>query len=394
MNRFIPDTWLDALMRPFAMASPDAWVYIEVLAPDLRFALLILLTVGAVLFSCRKRIGNLATWTLTAFALVAFVPWLSTTGNGRYFIPILILSGVLCVSIVNSFPASKFFRLAIILIMICGQGFVISQNNPWKPGSSWGLVDWGDNPFFELELDREERSQAATYVTLSVISYSLVAPLFPPESSWINLSAFGGMNEDTADLQKVHRFLSSSKVLRLLVPSILSESNNKGEPNEQAVDAINRLLGQHLLKVSAQSCRLIKSPTLDIVERNSIAHNQTTTNVGFWVCNLDYPMLQKQGDNLPPSEAARIFDVLENLCPKFFYPGLTVVTPFAGGFMRHYQAADIKLYIRNDGTVFYKYLRALNPVILGDAEHLLSPDFKMDCSEIRSRSSRPWNRQI
>ena len=38
MNRFIPDSLLEALLRPFAMGAPNAWVYIEILAPDFRFA--------------------------------------------------------------------------------------------------------------------------------------------------------------------------------------------------------------------------------------------------------------------------------------------------------------------------------------------------------------------
>ena len=37
MIRFLPDTWLDALLRPVAMAMPDGWIYVETMAPDLRF---------------------------------------------------------------------------------------------------------------------------------------------------------------------------------------------------------------------------------------------------------------------------------------------------------------------------------------------------------------------
>jgi hypothetical protein len=39
MIRFLADTWRDAILRPVAMAAPNSSVYIEIAAPDFRFAL-------------------------------------------------------------------------------------------------------------------------------------------------------------------------------------------------------------------------------------------------------------------------------------------------------------------------------------------------------------------
>ena len=49
MERFAPDTLRDALWRPIAMAAPDGGVYMEIMAPDVRFACLALLTVAVVI---------------------------------------------------------------------------------------------------------------------------------------------------------------------------------------------------------------------------------------------------------------------------------------------------------------------------------------------------------
>ena len=48
----------------------------------------------------------------------------------------------------------------------------------------------------------------------------------------------------------------------------------------------------------------------------------------------------------------------------------------------------------DDGKVWYKYVRALNPVLLGDAAAILDPGFTMDCDNIRGRSGLPWERGI
>ena len=43
MIRFLPDTWRDAILRPIAMAAPDAGVYVEIMAPDIRFSVIAIL---------------------------------------------------------------------------------------------------------------------------------------------------------------------------------------------------------------------------------------------------------------------------------------------------------------------------------------------------------------
>ena len=81
MIRFQPDTWRDALWRPIAMAAPDAGIYMEVMAPDLRFALMLLiLTFGAFVFR-RAWQPAPATWRLVVFLSLQFAIWLCISGK-------------------------------------------------------------------------------------------------------------------------------------------------------------------------------------------------------------------------------------------------------------------------------------------------------------------------
>lgn len=399
MIRFIPDTWLDAVLRPVAMAAPNSWVYIEVIAPDFRFVFLLALLVGSLFVVVRKGWISRPTWVLVAFLVACFVPWLFTTGNGRYFIPLLLASGVLCVALVKLFPLSRGFRFSLVMCMVGLQGFAVSQNHPWRPWNSWGVAEWASPPYFELELDAQAASQPITYVTLSVISYSLIAPLFPPESRWINLSGQLNAGSQSPDVQRSQKFMASSATsLQLLIPSMPDHATSAGLPDPAAVEAVNALLGRHRLALGdTKTCRLLPSTTLARMTLGSLDQQDAATlrKLGFWVCPLQYPV--EAASRLPETAMGRsiaVFEKLERLCPRFFIPGLQGVTSIPNGDMRHYQGADMKLYVFRNGEVYYKYYRALNPVKLGVVNGILEDGYRMDCNTIRGRAGLPWEREI
>ena len=394
MNRFLPDTWLDALMRPLAMGAPNAWVYVEIIAPDLRFIFLIILVLatGFIAVRRRRRRQHAATWFLAAFAAGAFLTWLVTTGNGRYFIPVLLLSGVRCVAFVKAMPLTRSFRLTLVLIMVGLQGFAVAANHPWRPWSGWAMMEWVDAPYFDLSLGAEESTQSATYVTLSVISYALIAPQFPPDSRWVNLSALIGAAH-VPDIRRAEAIFQEAALLRLLVPSIPSETEAEGTPSLGAVRAINQLLGQFRLGLKdGKSCRLLPSRT--VAAAAAPTSGSAPPKLGFWVCPLSFPVAVLSPSAKVTNRVDQVFEVVERLCPRFFPPGLTVITPIAEGAMRHYQSADMKVYAFDDGSVYYKYYRSLNPEFLGKIDDVLQSGYKLDCSRIRGRSGLPWQREI
>ena len=67
------------------MAAPDAGVYVEIMAPDVRFAFIAILLVVWAALAWRLKWRLSPTLVLLMFVSAAFVVWLVTTGNGRYF---------------------------------------------------------------------------------------------------------------------------------------------------------------------------------------------------------------------------------------------------------------------------------------------------------------------
>lgn len=397
MIRFQPDTLRDVLWRPLAMAAPDAGVYIEIMAPDLRFAMLLALTVMVAVFAGfrRERAGPLA--ALLAFAWLAFIPWLATTGNGRYFIVALLLVGPLCVALVRRLPVSRHTRLAVCILLVAVQGIAVTEADPRR---QWALHPWGE-PYLDIALTPAERDEAAGWVIISGISYSLVAPQFHPGSRWINFSFLSGDPVKSPDERRAQQRLlqvhSEGLPLKLLVPTQSGYVEPSGLPNDALRTEINaRLESRRLALAGPCEVRGSKVMSMPVSLGELTPHRATPVQAGFWVCPLALlgeaspkPAVTPQG-----LQADEVFSRLEQECPRFFPPGSAKTIRMPEGYMRTYPGSDLKAYVLDNGDVLYKYWRALNPNHVGTVGQVMAPGFQMDCHQVHGRSGLPWERKL
>ena len=393
MIRFLPDTWRDALWRPLALASPDAGVYVEIIAPDFRFVFIIALTLAWLVLAHGKRRTSPALVLLVLTAL-AFVPWLATTGNGRYFIPFLLISGPLCIGLLHLLPVSRQFILALAVGMVAWQAFLIYDSNPWR---YWGHVIWDSRPAFDVDIPKDVAEQPATYVTVSSISYSLIAPRFDPASRWVNISTQIGLADKSPDALRVQALIAGPGPLRLLFPTLVGVQPGEGI-GPKLSKAIDDLLARQGLSIADESqCHLLRSEALGRTDTNRLAVAQKAAPGlhGFWLCPLARHASARATTEAPfPARTEQAFEKLERLCPRVFRRGETVSLHIPAGAVRGYPGSDFKLYVFDNGQVWYKYLRALNPVLLGNVDDVLKSAFVMDCDHIRGRSGLPWERGI
>ncbi|MBC7604843.1 MAG: hypothetical protein H7255_19575 [Ramlibacter sp.] len=394
MIRFLPDTWREALLRPLAMAAPDGNVYVEIMAPDERFVFvaLLLLVWLALILKRRSRPAARAPLVLLVVVVLAFVPWLATSGNGRYFIPFLLLVGPLCVALVYWLPWTRAARMALVAGMLLVQGYVTLDVMPWM---SWNLGSWREAPYIDLPLPPQHRAVPATYVTITSMSYSLIAPQFHPAAHWVNLSALLEDDQLSVESRRAHELFAASQRLFLVVPST-KFIDEKGQPEPELVDSIDKQIGAHRLGLQRPAvCELVPSKTMARLALGKLENASPTlvAKVGFWICPLRFPVApppaQERDTRLDP-----VFDTIERSCPRFFPPGTAVTAKIANGSLRNYAGADMKLYIFDDGKVYYKYWRALNPVPIASIADVEKPAFAMDCGSIRGRSGLPWERTL
>ncbi len=399
MIRFMADTWRDALLRPLAMAAPNSWVYVEIMAPDIRFVLALGLA-ALVGIGIRKR-QNTGWWPvfiLLGLIFLSFVPWMATTGNGRYFMPYLILIGPLCIGLINILQYTQGMKAAMVLLVLGLQGFALYQNNPWKPFVSWGATPWQEAPYYSIDIDPQAIEPDATYITVTSQTMSLLAPQFPAASRWVNLSLFNGSDaeamKESVTYAPVHKILQSSKSLRLFHRSAPGEMlADSDQPNQAAVDRFNDYLRPHRLALKVPTdCKLFasKSPGYSSLE---VINEEPQ---GFLVCSLQYPTAIAPKTKLTELEirAAKVFEKMETLCPRFFPSGQTVVRNHLAEHSRSYFGSDTVLILKHHGDLYVQNALALNPERIGQADVVLSDKFRVDCTKFKGRAGLPWEREI
>lgn len=391
MSRFVPQSWSEALLRPVAMASPDGGVYVEFIAPDFRFVFILLLALAAVVAAFRTRRLPVPV-VLGAFLVAAFVPWLASTGNGRYFIPMLLLAGPVCIGLVHQLPMTRGFKATLAVVMVLLQSFLLFSIPPW---GSWTYVRWGDAPAFPIEISADLMGEPATYVTVSDLSYSVIAPRFHPASRWVNISRQKGRGDASPDALRTQAVLGVGEPLRAVFPAPSAELSSASlAPQLQA--ALDHLLARQGLSIAdAAACRLLPSRGLGESSTTGSGESDAPVPLGFWVCPLAREAKEPpQAETVAARETDAVFAKLERTCPGLFHPGTAETLALPAGAVRGYSTSDVKVYVLNDGTVMYKYFRSLNPEVVGTVQTVLDQGFRMDCTRVQRRRALPWERGL
>lgn len=394
MIRFLPDTLLDLILRPWYMILPRSGVYVEFTAPDFR-VLAFCLIVPFALYGLRRRWHIRSNRSLVASAVVfllAFVVWCVTSGNGRYFMPFMAIVGPLLVALVSRLPMSRAMKVFALLLIIAVQVGLVSVNPPWNPANTLELSTWSDTPPFVVSGGALDNNQDVTYVTVTEQSYSVIAPMFGDKANWINLRYFEGYDffGSSSLLADARRRLSEAKVLRLLVRSFPRSSEpDSGLPNEETLAFFESYLRPYgLALLPKSSCKLLPSNTVADAELASFSPKddhvaqEIRRYAGFWVCPLVFSgrSSEDEANQLRASLGGRLIEKMEKICPKYFPAGQVMFRREGDDLVRSYPSSDVRLiYSEHDKRLFAKFTFALNPVLLGDAEVVGAESFSYDC---------------
>ncbi len=390
MVRFQPDSWLEGLLRPFILAAPNAGIYFEALAPDWRFAFIA--ACGGVLLLRRRTASPLPfehrqlLWGLVA----VFYLWTFTIGNARYFMAGLVLAGPVLLMLWRRLPGTATFRWLLLAIAGFVQLQVLAQT--YLP-NGWGLARWAHEPGLAIA-DSPLRRQPAVFITTTAISYSILVPQFHRESRWSNVAGQQDITPPMPEYERLHEMLAGPLPKFAVMPLVPQFIADAGQPEAIVRLVYNDQLAPQGLHLTAEPCHLLRSPLGP--SPRGVLPDAVPTLRGFWFCPLNYgpPQLHSPSQRAleTPSAVALAFQAVEQRCKRFFPPGRGNERHFEGLWSRHYPS-DMRLMAVGNGSVYFKYYRALNPTLLGTLDQIARGDFSVPCDKIPGRHVPFWQAQ-
>ncbi len=395
--RFVPAAPIEYLARPFVMVDPRYMVYAETIVPDGRYALLLVLALawcGRWLWQAARpaatpvESGFFDARVVAGLALgfgIAWVLWLRSSGNGRYFMPMSCVAAVLLAVLVFRL----FRRLAwrnLLLLLFCGvQVLQIGMAAQLR----WNSSPWGSGPWFQIELPAQLRSQPNLFLTEGAQSYSFVAPFVHPRSGFINFSGGYAIAPDDANGRRVQA------LVRQYWPNVrvLTEGRHLYRPEdllEPTDRSINGPLARLGLRVDPSDCVSLAAhgvpPAAPVTvlghEPTEPRDPETTYLISCAVAEDAAAQSEQQAGR---ARAQMILDRVELACPELFQPRGLAAEFQNGRWERLYLNTDIVLWISQGEVKFANPIKAQGVTVLGAESAWARAPLHLHCERTTER---------
>ena len=353
-ERFALDGWGATLSFPFRMAVLGSSQYSEMLAPDIRFAVLAVAAVALAAFAAARRAGPSRVLQgvdrrCFAFFGVGIALWLATSPNARYGMVLLLLAGVCLVRIVERLLPAGAARVVLVIVLGVQAGMSVLASPP-----RWFVADVWSRHWLPYSVPERALREPALYLSLETLPMAVVAPFVHPESSFVNIRGQISIPPDSPKLAALitrHR----GRVRALAHGLELVD----GKRDEQLVKRYDDTLLRIGYRVDSEDCFTIAwQPDSD--DPVSLAANwlsrtpPTSEPLSVASCAL-------RPGKPSPAQAERerrlsvVFDRMEKSCPEVFHGQTAVTDPFGSGWSRHYPGLDARLEQIGERLILNRY---------------------------------------
>jgi Glycosyltransferase family 87 len=391
--RFIPDTFAEALWRPFAMLDPMPMVHEEMRSPDLRYAVLVALLAVLLLHWLWRRIAGRPTQSTNANSAIStrvlaalgcglgadWVMWLSASGNSRYFLPMACVAAVVIVGLLFRLFATRPKVRNYILAAIFG---VQAVQLCWGTQYRWHEVSWG-GPWLDITVPETLRTEPSLYLTVGVQSNSFVAPYLARGAGLINFSGGYTLGPKGANGTRISALIGLyAPHLRVLIRGEkLYEDGEKGEPRRAQVDIT---LERFNLRVDTSDCATIamkdplSEPVFGLETPTSVA--QTPADTLYLVsCHLIPDGADHSAQIAQQLAADVVLDRLEDACPRLFQPRRLLSEHRGRAWARYYANTDLSAWVSDGWVKFYQSQQATFRVFVGRESDWARAPLRISC---------------
>ncbi len=388
--RFIPESFAKGLWRPFAMVDPAPLVQEELAAPDLRYAALVILFSVFLLGWLWRRKGRLSSppalaapdGASRAFVALGFgfaidwTLWLSASGNGRYFLPMASIAGILIVALVfrlfGAHPKARNYVLASIMgiqvVQLC-----------FGANHRWNSVAW-DDEWLGIEVPEKLRTEPDLYLTVGAQSNSFIAPYLARDSGLVDISggyAFGPEGANGARIQILIR--RHTPHLRVLWGG--------------AQPQVDGALARFGLRIDTGDCAAIAVRGLPPEAASSrqgatgvVPGKRPEADVSYLTtCHVVPDNVDHSAEIARERRADVVFDRVEDACPALFQPRRLRTERFPDFWRRYYVNTDLVVMIGHDTVKFLDPVRGGPTVYLGLERDWSKAPLQLDCGRRDNR---------
>lgn len=381
MSRFRPDDAIELLTRSFEMADFRPGVYVEKIAPDLRPAILIiLLLIFSAIYAVRKirtkRLSKTNSDThknhKVIFScilgwLIAWLGWLSISGNGRYAMPLLIIIGPLIGALLFNLKIRNDWRWLLFILLLAGQGILLQSSSPSK---AWSMLqtNWNqpyplpsrDNLLNDLRPDLIITPQSQTMTAL------LVNTSIAKNARILSLDFANSMSENSIENKTAINAITESK-RPVLIDSF---SIHADESSNMRNKRWGELLAKYSLGMDEGNCRQEVSP-LGVMQ------------VACALSRKDAEIFEGH----TPSPAAQLsMERLTELCSNLLWPyGVRQIFP-NGEIIHVFREGRYIVFFEVNGNISVRARQDLNFKLRWNGINDARPWESIRCSDIINRN--------
>ncbi len=352
--RFLGDDLFDALALPFRMADPRTGVYSETSAPDVRFAIALLLTVWLVVVSARsaaKPVGaNGEATSRRVLPLVVafwcgFAAWAVVSANGRYLMPLALACGPILVWLIATVVQSRRARVCILagIFATQGMGIVLAAD------ARWSTVPWSDAGWFAISVPQGFQQRKALYLSLDHQPAAFLAAFAAPQAGFVNVVGQNALAPDGPGGARVARLIDAHRdaVWIVLRVPVLDVDLRPVLPRTDRIDSLLEPFGLRSRPAACEYARLdgLRSltTTRDDAGRQHFRHQAPHTL--FAICPTEHVAPSDRWRAERDAAAAR-FAALEAHCPALFDPGTTLPVRRGDEWTKFYVNTDVHLSLK------------------------------------------------
>lgn len=338
-RRFISIDWMKQLLLPWRMVLSEPFIYLEIVAPDIKPAVFAtsLVLLAPKLLMRKPGILSVIENELLIFVAITFLAWMLSSGNGRYAVTLFLLLGA-CIHItLKAFFSPATIRRVFMVILFLQATVFFTVKDYRFSSKSWG------NSWYGVKI-KHQFEDGLVFVTTDN-AMSIFTRYAGKDTAFVAPDATYYFDLNPSVKKMIEKYQGKTSAL-LILPAGITEENIF---SDESIRLIHKLVyervGRFALKYDqGKKCRIIRA--VDEYKKTDMHLMQCSLSIDVneRVRYLDQVMLPQE-----------YFKNVENRCGDLLTPKDGAIKIVGEGAEKFYRGSDIKIHIQGDTVVAQKY---------------------------------------